>query len=185
MSGSSLVLTNYCLPMDLPDLQAEARIARRYSEALIDDLSEDQALWRPNENSSAIGWHLGHQAAVNHFMVRNLTAAVPSINKDFDALFDSATVEQQRGELPPVGEILQFRAEVAEQTMATVQRIADGDVGAPEQLTQIAIGMVRAMINHEYQHAKWIGEVRHDLIGAEAPAPESTNLRNVEGYWMV
>ncbi len=171
--------------MELPDLISELDTARRYSEALIDDLSEEQVLWRPNENSSAIGWHLGHQAAVNHFMVRNLTAAEPSVNKDFDALFDSSTVERQRGDLPSVSEILEFRTTISDQSAATLQRIANGDVGAPEQLNQIAIGMVRAMTNHEYQHAKWVGEVREELTGAEAFAPDSTSLREVEGYWMV
>lgn len=171
--------------MELRGLVIELAAARRYSEALIGGLTEEQVLWRPNEDSSAIGWHLGHQAAVRHFMVRNLTAAEPSINKEFDAVFDSATVEQQRGDLPSVPEILEFRATVATQSAVTLQRIVDGDVGAPEQLNQIAIGMVRAMINHEYQHAKWVGEVCHELIGAEPLQPESDALRSVEGYWMI
>ena len=41
------------------------------------DLTTEEVRWRPDETSSAIGWHLGHQAHVAHFMVRNLTAAFP------------------------------------------------------------------------------------------------------------
>ncbi len=42
------------------------------------DLSPDEVTWRPHEDFSAIGWHLGHQAHVARFVIRNLTAAEPS-----------------------------------------------------------------------------------------------------------
>ena len=41
--------------------------ARAYTDALWHDLSPDELTWRPHENSSAIGWHLGHQAHVAQF----------------------------------------------------------------------------------------------------------------------
>src|SRR5206468_11147991 len=64
--------------------------ARAYTDELWKDLSPDEVTWRPHENSSAIGWHLGHQAHVAHFMIRNLTAAEPSPDPALDGLMDSA-----------------------------------------------------------------------------------------------
>jgi hypothetical protein len=171
-------------PDTLRSLLAEYDLARAYSEALVAHLDPDQVAWRPNENSSAIGWHLGHQAAVNHFIVRNLTAAEPSFNTAYDAVFDSATLEPARGSLPPVDEILAYRSAIASSTATIIGRIANGDVGAPEQLTVIAHGLLRAVINHEYQHDAWVLEVRDTMVETPAPVPESAQVIAVEGYWM-
>jgi len=169
----------------LSALLDEFEIAQAWSAALIAGLSDEQVAWRPNENSSAIGWHLGHQGAVNHFMVRNLTAAEISFNKEFDAVFDSATPEPDRGELPALHDIMEYRASIAASTKRTIEMIASGNVGAPNQLPLIANAMIKAIINHEYQHAKWIGEVRDTMLDTPAPTPESSNLAQVDGYWMV
>ncbi len=169
----------------LNDLIAEADRARAYSVALVDGLTEAQVQWRPDENSSAMAWHLGHQGAVTHYLVRNLTAAEPSMAPDFDAVFDSATEEPQRGDLPPLDEILDYRSRIAESATATLRRIEAGDVGAPDQLAVIANGLLRAVINHEYQHAKWVGEVRATMTDEPAPEPASSRLINIEGYWLV
>lgn len=74
--------------------------ARAYTDELWKDLTPDEVTWRPHEDSSAIGWHLGHQAHVAHFMIRNLTAAEPSPDPDLDGLMDSANPEKFRGALP-------------------------------------------------------------------------------------
>jgi hypothetical protein len=60
---------------DVTELLVEYDRARAYTDELWRDLRSDELLWRPSEDSSAIGWHLGHQAHVAHFMMRNLTAA--------------------------------------------------------------------------------------------------------------
>jgi len=86
--------------MTLKDLLREFDEALRYTDSLWTDLSDDEVHWRANPESSAIGWHLGHQAAVAHFMVRNLTAAEPEIDSPLDRLMDSATAEADRGQLP-------------------------------------------------------------------------------------
>jgi hypothetical protein len=169
----------------LDELLNEYAAAQRYSLALVEGLDHSQVMWRPHSDSSAIAWHLGHQAAVNHYMVRNLTAAEASFNPKFDAVFDSATPEPMRGSLPTLEEILGYRRSIATSTRAVVERIADGDVGAPEQLALIADGLLRAVINHEYQHATWIREVRETMLGGAAPSPESSRLVDVEGYWMI
>ena len=40
-----------------------------------------------------------------------------------------------------------------------------------------------ALINHEYQHDQWIGEVRADNLGHALPAdPDSDQLSRVDGY---
>jgi hypothetical protein len=171
--------------MSLGELLVEYEAAQRHSLALVDGLDESQVAWRPHENSSPIAWHLGHQAAVNHYMVRNLTAAEVTFNADFDAVFDSATPEPERGELPSLEEIVGYRTGIAQSTRAVIKRIDSGDVGAPKQLALIGDALMRAVINHEYQHSTWIREVRDGMIDTPAPAPGSDRLVNVEGYWMV
>lgn len=166
-------------------LLEEYNVARAFSERLVNGLSGEQIAWRPHVDSSAIGWHLGHQAAVNHFMVRNLTSAEPSKNSGFDALFDSATPETDRGQLPAIDEILAYRSAIAASTTSIIDRIATGNVGAPAQLGHIAEGMLRSLINHEYQHDTWVLEVRRDLGLSLAPEIPSSNVRDVDGYWMV
>ena len=66
--------------MDLETLRVEYDLARRYTQSLYDDLSDSEIQWRPEPKSSGIGWHLGHQAAVTHLMLRNLIAGEPSLN---------------------------------------------------------------------------------------------------------
>ncbi len=169
----------------LPELLEEYAHSQSHSLALVDGLSDDQIAWRPHDDSSAIGWHLGHQGAVNHYLVRNLTAAETSFDTDLDRLFDSATPEPERGTLPPLAQIVAYREAIAASTRAVVERIAAGDVGAPAQLARVADRLLRAVIDHEYQHATWIGEVRATMIDDAPPAPASRRLVRVEGYWML
>ncbi|MDT0547474.1 MULTISPECIES: DinB family protein [Streptomyces] len=49
---------------ELEALLREYDRARAYTDELWKDLTPDEVTWRPHENSSAIGWHLGHQAHV-------------------------------------------------------------------------------------------------------------------------
>ena len=172
--------------LSLHDLITEYNTALRYTDALWQDLSQDETHWRPNENSSAIAWHLGHQAAVSHFMIRNLTAAEPSPDPDLDGVMDSATAETQRGDLPALARIGDYRTAVADRVRFRVGEIDAGRVGATEQLVKIAETMLTAIINHEYQHSKWIGEVRVDQFDKALPAmPDSKNLQELDGYLMV
>lgn len=172
-------------PLPLADLIGELELARRHTVELVAELTPEQVVWRPHEHSSAIGWHLGHQAAVCHYMVRNLTAAEPPIDRHFDALFDSATPEPDRSPLPSVADIFHYRDAVATSASATLERIARREVGAPDQLGAVADGLVRAVINHEYQHSTWIGEVRDTMIETPRPTPASTRLVSIDGYWML
>lgn len=169
----------------LADLLVAYDAARAYSIDLINGLEPDQIAWRPHENSSAIAWHLGHQAAVNHFMVRNLTVAEPTFNADFDALFDSANPEPSRGTLPSLDEIADYRVSVANSTKTIIGRIQSGNVGAPHQLLLIGEVLLRALINHEYQHAAWILEVRDTMIDVSAPQPTSDRVTLIDGYWTI
>lgn len=172
--------------MNIPDLLTEFDQAKAYTDSLWEDLSVDQVHWRPNENSSAIGWHLGHQAAVSHFMVRNLTAAEPSLDVELDALMDGATGEPARGDLPGLDRIRTYRDQAAERLHFRMTNIARGDVGAPKQLALIATGLIVAVTNHEYQHSQWIGEVRSRDLGEALPArPTSDLLVEVDGYLVV
>ena len=167
----------------LSDLLGEFDRALAYTDALWTDLTPAEVTWRADENASAIGWHLGHQAAVAHYMVRNLTAAEPSPDPDLDDLMDSATAESQRGDLPDLGRIGDYRSAVAERVRFRIGNIDDGNVGAPTQLRIIAKTLVTAVVNHEYQHSKWIGEVRSEVHGKDLPpTPGSELLVEIDGY---
>ncbi|MFH8517017.1 DinB family protein [Streptomyces gelaticus] len=160
--------------------------ARAYTDDLWKDLAPDEVTWRPHENSSAIGWHLGHQAHVAHFMVRNLTAAEPSPDPELDGLMDSASPEKFRGALPTIERLTAFRDTVAERVHARMRAIASGNVTAPEQLTIVASHLLTALINHEYQHDQWISEVRADNLGHPLPPdPEGDCVRRLDGYLVV
>ncbi len=157
--------------------------ARAYTDDLWKDLTPDEITWRPHDNSSAIGWHLGHQAHVAHFMVRNLTAAEPSPDPELDGLMDSANPERFRGALPTVERLGAFRDTVAERVHARMNDIADGRVGAPDQLTVVARHLLVALINHEYQHDQWIGEVRANDLGHALPTdPDTDQVCRLDGY---
>ncbi|MFG2291170.1 DinB family protein [Streptomyces sp. NPDC048595] len=168
---------------DLSTLLREYDRARAYTDELWRDLTPDEVIWRPHENSSAIGWHLGHQAHVAHFMIRNLTAAEPSPDPELDAVMDSANPEKFRGALPTVDRLAAFREAVAGRVHARIGDIAAGRVGAPTQLSIVATHLLTTLINHEYQHDQWIGEVRADDLGhALPPDPESDRLSRIDGY---
>jgi hypothetical protein len=168
---------------DLTGLLREYDRARAYTDLLWKDLSADEVTWRPHEQSSAIGWHLGHQAHVAHFMIRNLTAAEPSPDPELDGLMDSANPEQFRGALPTVERLTWFRDTVAERVHARIGGIAAGRVGAPSQMTIVGTHLLTALINHEYQHDQWIGEVRAGDLGHPLPDDPSTDaVVRVDGY---
>ncbi len=167
----------------LDELLAEYERALHYTSALCGDLTEDEVRWRAGENASAIGWHLGHQAAVAHYLVRNLTAAEPPIDIELDALMDSATAERDRGAVPDFGTLVNYRTAVAERLRFRLSNIISGDVGAPAQLRVVARTLLLTVINHEYQHDKWIGELRNQVHGKDLPPePSSPFLTKLDGY---
>ena len=119
-------------------------------------------------------------------MVRNLTAAEPSIDPELDRLMDSATPEVARGDLPATDRLRAYRDTVADRVRLRIGDIERGDVGAPAQLRVVARTLLLAVINHEYQHSQWIGEVRSGVHGLDLPSPPvSDRLRIVDGYVVV
>lgn len=169
--------------LEIPELLAEYDRARAYTDELWRDLTTEELHWRPRQDFSPIGWHLGHQAHVAHFMIRNLTAAEPSPAPDLDGVLDSANPEADRLPLPDSRRIADFRATVAERVHARMNAIAAATVGAPAQLTIVAQALLTALINHEYQHDRWIGEVRNGDLGHALPDnPTSDRITTVDGY---
>lgn len=167
----------------LRELLAEYDRALAHTHAMWHDLSPDDVRWRPHAEFSPIGWHLGHQAAVAHFMIRNLTAAEPSPDPELEPIMDSATSEVDRGALPDVDRLGAFRHAVAERVRARIEAIDRGEVDAPDQLRLVAASVMTVIVNHEYQHSTWIGEVRGELLGrAVPPPPTSPRLSIVDGY---
>ena len=176
-------------PLTLPsiaELLAEYDRALAYTETLWRDLTPDEVRWRPHENSSGIGWHLGHQATVAHFMIRNLTASEPSPDAALEPMMDSATLESTRGDLPDLRRLADFRTTVAERVRARTRAIAAREVSAPAQMQLIAVTLLTSVINHEYQHDQWIGEVRSRDLGHALPdRPSSDRLVELDGYLVV
>lgn len=171
--------------LDPATLRSEYDLARRYTLSLYEDLSEAEARWRPSPKSSGIAWHLGHQAAVNHFLLRNLIAAEESPNPEFDRLFDAANPEEERGALPPLADIVAYRDAVARRTHAYLERLQRGDAPAPAQLGLAVVPILVSIINHEYQHDAWVREVRA-MLGREKPDEVfSRRVRSVESYWVL
>ncbi|MEU4234997.1 DinB family protein [Nonomuraea sp. NPDC026600] len=171
---------------EIPQLLAEYDRARAYTDELWRDLTVEELHWRPEQNFSPIGWHLGHQAHVAHFMVRNLTAAEPSPAPDLGDLMDSANPEANRLPLPDPRRLADFRATVGERVHARMNAIGAGDVAAPAQLKIVAQTLLMTIINHEYQHDRWIGEVRNRDLGHALPDdPISDLITTVDGYLVV
>jgi hypothetical protein len=81
-----------------------------------------------------------------------------------------------------VAEILDYRDTIAARTRAIVERIATGGVSAPAQLTVVATTLLVGVINHEYQHDCWIGEMRAMLGCSASPDAMSTRVTTIEGY---
>lgn len=174
------------LTSSIDDLLSTYDQALAHTDELWTDLTIDEVHWRADENSSAIGWHLGHQPAVAHFMVRNLTAAEPSIDVGLDTLMDSATPPSDRGNLPDLEQLRFYRDTVADRVRLRVGDIRDGNVEAPDQLAVVAKVLLVSLINHEFQHSKWIGEVRTEVHGHALPAtPTSPMLSVIDGYSVV
>ena len=171
--------------MDLVTLRGEYDRALEYTRHLYEDLPEADVLWRPREKSSAIAWHLGHQAAVNHFLLRNLFDAEPSIEPRYDALFDAANPEENRGKLPSLADIVAYRQVVASRTHARIEKLLHDSHPAPEQRTTAMQTILINLINHEYQHDCWIAEMRQARGSSVPRAIPSQRARNVDGFWML
>ena len=171
--------------MDLATLREEYDLALQYTRSLYEDLPEPDVQWRPIEKSSAIAWHLGHQAAVNHFLLRNLFDAESSIEPRFDALFDAANPEENRGDLPPLADIVAYRQAVAARTHARLEELLDAKPAAPVQRTRALQSILINLINHEYQHDCWIGEMRQTRGYSIPRTAPSQRARSVDGYWML
>jgi DinB family protein len=173
--------------MDLETMRDEYTLARQYTLSLYDDLDESTVMWRPSYQGSSIGWHLGHEAAVNHYVLRNWVNRDGSIDHAFDRIFDAATDEIGRTFLPPLGEIVAYREIVAARTIQRIDEILSGDCRAPDQMRRIGMTMLAGLINHEYQHDCWVAEVRQTLGHGTPPAPLSSNpcLIECDGYWVM
>lgn len=172
--------------LDLPVLIREYDRACSFTDELWRDLSPEEVAWRPHQNSSAIGWHLGHQAHVAHFMVRNLLAAEPSPDAELDTLMDSANPEPLRDPLPTVHRLADFRSAVHGRVRTRIGAIAAREPGPSDQLTIEAQHLMTSLILHEYQHDQWISEVRSINLGYALPAdPASDALRRIDGYLVI
>jgi hypothetical protein len=171
---------------NITELLEEYDRACAYTAALWQDLPDEEICWRPHRDFSPIGWHMGHQAAVAHFMLRNLIAAEPSPDPFLEPVMDSANPEADRADLPDLDRIAGYRAAVARRVHVRLRDIDHGRVGAPNQLRVVGQRVLIALINHEYQHDQWISEVRRRDLDRDLPArPTSERLTEIDGYLVV
>ncbi|CAL9280100.1 DinB family protein [Streptomyces sp. SudanB52_2052] len=95
---------------------------------------------------------------------------------------DSARPETFRGALPTIERLTAFRDTVAARVHARMNDIAGGRVAAPGRLTVVARHLFVALINHEYQHDQWIGEVRANDLGHALPSdPDTGRVSRLDG----
>jgi hypothetical protein len=79
-----------------------------------------------------------------------------------------------------------YRSAVADAVRSGIIDIDEGRVGAPNQLRHVASTALAAIVNHEYQHSTWIGEVRRDQLGHPLPEPPvSPLLTEIDGYVVI
>lgn len=173
--------------MELESLRNEFDLAQRYTQSLYEDLNDADVQWRPTSQSSSIAWHLGHQGAVTHLLVRNLIEAEPSLNPRFDRLFDAANPQENRGDLPSLAEIATYRKAAGDRIHAHLTALLDGHRpaahGAAHQVVRIIGPILVGLINHEYQHNCWIREMR-GLMGHDKPdVIFSQRVSRLDGYW--
>lgn len=167
----------------IDELLVEYDRALAWTDQLWSDLTEGEIKWRPDDDASAIGWHLGHQPTVAHYMVRNLIAAEPRLDADLEYLADSATATQERGAIPDPDHLRGFRTHASSRIRTRLVDVAHGTSGAPEQMALVGQTVLMAVINHEYQHSTWIGEVRSQQLGHNLPeVPESRLISMIDGY---
>jgi hypothetical protein len=96
---------------------------------------------------------------------------------------DGTTPEPLRSGLPGLDRLRSYRDGAADRLRFRIGNIATGDVGAPAQLNVIARTLLVAVVNHEYQHSQWIGEVRsRDLGHAPIDHLMSSLLTTIDGY---
>lgn len=96
---------------------------------------------------------------------------------------DSASPERLRGALPTVRRLTALGETVAQRVHARIGGIEAGKASAPTQMTVVATRLLTALINHEYQHDQWIGEVRTGHLGHVLPTdPDSDQVRRIDGY---
>lgn len=173
--------------MELETLRREYDLALDYTQSLYEDLDDTEVHWRPTPQSSSIAWHLGHQAAVTHALVRNLIDAEPSLNPTFDRLFDAANPQENRGELPSLTDIVAYRHTVEGRLQAHLSALLDGNRpaahGAAQQVVRIIGPILISLINHEYQHDCWIREMRGRLGRDKPDAVFSDRVHQIDGYW--
>jgi hypothetical protein len=101
-------------------------------------------------------------------------------------MMDSATPESDRGGLPEAARLWAYRQAVADRVRHRITEIDAGNVGAPAQLRSIATIMLVAIVNHEYQHSTWIGEVRAEWFDLAVPAPPTSPLlTELDGYPLI
>ena len=77
-----------------------------------------------------------------------------------------------------------MRRTVADRVRSRLRTIDAGMVDAADQKRIVGATVLTALINHEYQHDVWIGEVRSGAHGKSLP-PLPPGLTVVDGYPLV
>jgi hypothetical protein len=170
----------------LLELLAEYARALAYTDSLRSDLTPDEVRWRPNELSSPIGWHLGHQATIAHFIMRNMGGVTePSPAPDIEPMMDSTSPVLLRGQLPDLDRLIRLRTTVADRVQTRIATIAGGTGPGAAPMRSIGAALLISMINHEYHHDQWIAQVRSKGLGHELPDPPASEFLSAQDHFLV
>ena len=177
----SLFDHQYELPEGLSDrlqlVLQRIMFVRRYTMLSLEDLSDEDWFWTPDNYTTHIAWQVGH-IAISHYGLtlfrqrgRNREVDSELMSSKFRKLFMKGTTPQPRSEdHPQPAEILQVLDRVLQQTVAELpsfESMLDEPAEAPHAAFGTKYGSLLFAPDHEMPHAGQIGMLRR-LMGKEA-----------------
>jgi gamma-glutamyl hercynylcysteine S-oxide synthase len=139
-------------------LQQRFDSARKSTLSLISKASEDLAFRSPGEGFRPLIWHFGHIAAFEWYWILHKLAGLPSINAEFELLFDPIKTPRESSKtLPELGELLSYATKIREYTIEIISnpRTDESDY------------LFKLVIEHELQHQETITYLLH-MLGLSA-----------------
>jgi hypothetical protein len=169
----------YDLPAGLSDrLQIALRrieFTRRYTLAMLEDLTDEEWFWMPEAYATHIAWQVGHIAMSHYgltlFMQRGRAEVDSSLmSGKFRKLFMKGTSAKPGPDgHPSPSEILEVLERVHQQTLAEFPSLESGldePASAPHTAFATKYGSLLFVADHEMLHAGQIGMLRR-LMGKE------------------
>lgn len=169
---------DYHLPAGISQRLAIAwrriEFARNYSLTLLEDLSDDEWFWKPEEFTTHVAWQVGHLAMSEYGLTLFRQRGRQDIDSElmsgkFRKLFMRGTEpKQDREAYPSPAEICQVLDRVHDQMRMEIadfdSEVLDEPVDAPHSAFATRYGALLFAGDHEMLHAGQIGLLRR-LMG--------------------